>query len=81
MGRCQVVYWVVFGGSFKCHKLIGSKIVYHKPEVSLQSGISSDGWRSCPTLFIVSSRTALQLHELHRATAIIASHTQCATIL
>ena len=36
------MYFVVFGGSFKSHKLIGSKIIYHKPEVSSQSGISSD---------------------------------------
>ena len=42
MGRCGVVYLIEFGGSYKSHKLIGSKIIYHKPEVGSQSGISND---------------------------------------
>ena len=42
MARCGAMYLIVFVGSFKSHKVIGSKIVYHKQEVSSQSAISSD---------------------------------------
>ena len=38
MEKCGAVYLVVFVSSLKFHKVMGSKFVYYKQGVSLQSG-------------------------------------------